>query len=165
MKASLYALTTALVLAAVAPVALSAASEDEAAIRQACANFAASWNKHDAKAMAATWAEEGDLINPFGAGAKGRAGIEKFFVEEHATVMRGTTYTAVEIKVRMLSPTIATTDWTSEITGMKDPSGAAQPAFKHHVFVIHEKKNGQWSVVSARAFSFLPAPPAGPARL
>ena len=158
MKASLYALTTALVVAAAAPVALSAASEDEAAIRQTCNAFVAGWNQHDARAMAATFAEDGDLINPFGAQAQGRAGVEKFFAEEQAKVMGGTTYRITEMKVRMLSPTLATSDWTSSVTGLKNPDGAAQPPFIHHVFVVLDKANGQWLAKSVRAFAFVPPP-------
>ncbi len=159
MKSPLYALTSALVLAAVAPQAASAASGDEAAIRQVCSEFVSAWNKHDPKAMAATWAEDGDLINPFGASAKGRTEIESFFAKEHGAAMRGTTYDSQQIDIRMLSPTIAVTDWTSEVTGMHDPKGAELPPFKHHVFGVFEKKHGQWLAASIRAFAFPPQPP------
>jgi len=160
MNKSFYALTTALVLAVCAPAALTAASEDETAIRQLCASFVTAWNHHDAKGMAAVWAEDGDLVNPFGRAAKGRAEIEKLLGGEHSTVMRASTYTAVGVNVRLLAPTLAVSEWTSEVTGMLDPKGAAMPAFKHQVMVVHEKRNGQWYALMTRAWATPTLPPA-----
>ena len=93
MKLPLYALTTALVLAVSTPAVLAASPKEETAVRDHCASFVTAWNKHDAKAMAATWANDGSLINPFGRLASGRAEVEKLLSEEHKTVMAGTTYT------------------------------------------------------------------------
>lgn len=159
MKTPLFALTTALVFAAVAPAALSAVSNDEAAIRQECAKFVSAWNIHDAKAMAAVWAEDGDLINPFGRVAKGRAEIEELFAGEQAGVMKGTTYSTTAVSVRLLSPTVAISDWSAEVAGMRDPKGAEMPVFKHHVVAILEKRNGSWVTTIVRAYAYLPVPP------
>lgn len=160
MKLPPFALTTALVLAACTSV-LTAASSDEAAIREHCATFVAAWNHHDPKAMAATWAEDGNLINPFGRVASNRAEIEKLFIDEHSGAMKGSTYAAPSIAIQMLTPTVALTDWASEVTGMHDPKGNALPVFKHHVVAILVKKDGHWASVAVRAFGDLP-PPAGP---
>lgn len=159
MKSCLYALTTALVLAASAPVVLAAVSKDETAIRDHSAAFVAAWNRHEPKAMAATWSEDGSLINPFGRLAEGRAAIEKLLTEEHSTVMRGTTYALKTIGVRFLSNTIAVADWNSEISGMHDPKGAALPVFKHRVVAVLVKKSGSWSTAVARAYADIPPPP------
>lgn len=165
MNKSLYALTTALVLAVCTPMVLTAASEDESAVRQQCANFVAAWNKHDPKAMAAIWADDGDVINPFGRIASGRAEIEKLFTDEHNTVMHGTTYATESVDVRLLGPTVALVDWSSEITGMHNPTGVALPVFKHHVFSVFVKKDGQWKASAVRPYVFLPSsdgPPTPP---
>ena len=162
MKSFVYALTTALVLASSTPVVLSAASNDETAVRDHCASFVAAWNRHDPKAMAATWAEDGSLINPFGRIGSSRAEIEKILTEEHNTVMRGSTYATVVASVRFVAPTVAVADWSSEITGMHDPSGAALPVFKHHVVAVLVKKDGHWTSAVVRAFADLP--PAQPSK-
>ncbi|HVU15922.1 MAG TPA: SgcJ/EcaC family oxidoreductase [Candidatus Didemnitutus sp.] len=159
MKLPRFALITALILAACTPLVLTAASSDEAAVREHCASFVTAWNHHDAKAMAATWAEDGNLINPFGRVASNRAEVEKLFVEEQGAAMKGTTYTAKSISVQFITPTVALTDWTSEITGMHDPKGNELPAFKHHVVAILQKKDGHWTNVAVRAFGDLPPPP------
>jgi uncharacterized protein (TIGR02246 family) len=160
MKLPSFALTTALVLAACTPLVLAAASSDEAAVREHCAQFVTAWNHHDAKAMAANWAEDGNLINPFGRLATGRAEIEKLFVEEHAAVMKGTTYATPNITVDFVTPTVAVTDWTSEVTGMHDDKGNALPVFKHHVVAVMVKKDGHWLSAAVRAFADLPPPAA-----
>jgi uncharacterized protein (TIGR02246 family) len=158
MKACLYALTTALVVAAVAPVVLSAAPEGEAAIRQACNGFVTGWNKHDAKAMAALWAEDGDLINPFCAEARGWGAIETFLAQERSMVMGASTDAVAESKIRRLSPTFAATDWTASINALDDPNGVVQPPFVHHVFVLFELKNGPRRAECGRASAFAPPP-------
>jgi uncharacterized protein (TIGR02246 family) len=124
--------------------------------------FVAAWNKNDTKAMAAGWAPDGDLINPFGRWAKGRAEVEKLFADEHSTVMKGSTYSLSNYQVRFPSPAIASADWDGEITGMHNADGGAIPALKHHVNILYAKKTGHWWVVAARAMAFLP-PAGGPA--
>jgi uncharacterized protein (TIGR02246 family) len=132
----------------------------EKEVRAIADAFVAAWNKNDSKAMAAKWAPDGDLINPFGRWAKGRAEVEKLFADEHSAFMKGSTYALSNYQVRFSSPAIAFADWDGEITGMHNPGGSAMPPFKHHVNNLYAKKAGHWWVVAGRAAAFLP-PPAG----
>jgi len=75
-------------------IPLLAKESDEAGIRATDEVFAAAWNKHDAKAMAATWAKDGDLVNPFGRVAKGRAEVE-------GTVDRGNGLRVVVLSIKV----------------------------------------------------------------
>jgi len=150
------------VLSLAVPAGLQAGqAEDEAAIKKFGADFAAAWNRHDPKAMAGFWAEDGDLINPFGRVAKGRAEIEKLFQDEHAGVMAGTTYSTTSSSVRFLTPDVAVADWEIVVTGMRGPDGSAAPPFKPHLVLVVVRKGGQWLNAAARPFAFLPPPPAG----
>lgn len=155
MKRLLTVLAATLALSPIAAMA----QEDEAAIRQVTNDFMAAWGRHDVKAMAAAFATDADLINPFGRVAKGRAEIEKLLTEEHAGPFKGTTY-AGTVSVRMLSPTTALADWESTVNGMRDAGGNALPPFKHHVAAVYAKKDGRWLAVAARPYAFLPPPPA-----
>jgi len=150
---ALIALTTA-----VFP-AMAAAQTDEAAIRKLSSDFFAAWTRHDVKAMAATFAEDGDLINPYGRVAKGRVEIEKLLTEEHSGPFKGTSYEA-SVSLRMMGPAVAFGDWESTVVGMHDPAGQALPPFKHHVAVVYVKKGGQWLTGAARPYAFLASPPA-----
>jgi len=143
----------------------SAAAQDarEKEIRSVSDSFVAAWNKHDAKAMAALWAPEGDLINPFGRAATGRAEVEKLFSDEHTTFMKASTYSLANYKVRFASPAIAVVDYDGEVVGVLGADGSAAPPFKHHVSAVYVKKGGHWWMFSARATAFLPSPGAPPA--
>ncbi|HKI67962.1 MAG TPA: SgcJ/EcaC family oxidoreductase, partial [Verrucomicrobiae bacterium] len=101
--------------------------QEDAVIRQRHDEWAAAWNKHDPKLMAAFWAADGDLINPFGLHARGTAELEKLFTEEHAGKMAGTTYAGTIESIRYLGESVAIVDVAGEISGMKGPDGAAAP--------------------------------------
>jgi len=164
MKRALLVILSVLVASATASPARAADSSAKAAIERVSANFVAAWNAHDAAKMAATFAEDGDLINPFGQGAKGRAAIEKFFEKEQTTAMKGTTYKLESNSIRELDATCAIADWAAVVTGMTDPSGKALPPFDHHVVVAFVKKGGQWQAAAVRAYAFEMPPGAPPAK-
>jgi len=130
----------------------------KAAIERLSSEFAAGWNAHDAKKMAAVWAADGDLINPFGQKAHGRDGIEKFFEGEQSGPMKGTTYKIESTSVRELDPNCAVVDWDAVVTGMMDAGGKAQPPFPHHVFGVCVKRGGRWQAAAIRGFGFEPVP-------
>jgi len=152
---------TALAMAIASTASLAVAAPDtgsEAQVRARCQEFAAAWNRHDAKAMAGFWAPDGDLINPSGRMAKGRADVEKLFTDEQAGVMKGTTFTITGMTVRLLEPDIAVADWDVEISGMQSPEGTAMPVLKTHVNSVMMKKSGQWWVVAGRPVIYQSAP-------
>lgn len=151
----------ALVLAGIA-LAQTKPHGADAAIKARCDAFAAAWNQHDARAMAACWTPDGDLIDPFGASARGRANIEKFFQGEHTGVMRPTTYTITKQAVRMLGDDVAVADWDCHITGLKAADGSDAPRLDHHVTIVLAREAGEWLFVAARPVIYAPkpAPPA-----
>jgi uncharacterized protein (TIGR02246 family) len=159
MRRFIFAVVVCALVGSGAALGEEAAREKE--VRAVEDAFVAAWNKDDTRAMAAAWAPDGDLINPFGRWAKGRADVEKLFADEHATVMKGSTYAVSNYQVRFASPAIASADWDGEITGMHNSDGSSIAPFKHHVNILYTKKAGHWWVVTARAMAFLP-PPGGP---
>jgi len=164
MKRAVWIMLSVLASAAIAVPARAAGSGATVEIERVSDGFVAGWNAHDAKKMAATFAEDGDLINPFGQSAKGRADIEKFFEKEQATAMKGTTYKLESNSIRELDADCAIADWIAVITGMTDSNGKAMPPFKHHVVVAFVKKGGHWQAAAVRAYVFLPPPAPAPAK-
>jgi len=161
MKKALVSIILVASLAAT-PVPMRAAeSGTTAAIEHLNQEFASAWNAHDAAKMGSVWAESGDLINPFGQKASGRAAIVKFFDAEQAGVMKGTTYKIESLSVRQIDSRTAIGDWESVITGMKDPGGKPLPPFPHHVSAVYVEKGGHWLMESVRAYGFQ-TPPAAP---
>ena len=153
MKRLSFSLLTLLLIT----VPLLAVEPRESAIRATDVAFADAWNKHDATAMAATWAKDGDLINPFGRVAKGRAEVEKLIQDEHATVFKHSTYTPGAMSIRFIEPEIAIAESDTMISGIANPDGTSGSMTVHIIRVV-QKKDGKWWTVVARPVMYPPAP-------
>jgi uncharacterized protein (TIGR02246 family) len=163
MKIRRIVLSAALAILTVTPLVRADKAADEKALKARADEFVAAWDKGDAKGLAAIFAPEGDLINPFGRVAKGRAEVEKLFAEEHASFTKNTHYDIRSLETRLVGADAAVQDWDVEMTGMKGPDGSAMPPLKHHVTVVYAKKGGQWWAVAARPAVAVP-PPGAPAK-
>ncbi len=139
-----------------AVVETKASGADEAAIKKVFADFAEAWGKDDAKSMASHWTEDGDLINPQGRVAKGRAEVEKLLADEHATLFKGTRIMFTGGDVRFLKPDVAVYTVNYEVPGAHAPDGSEMTA-KGIVTSVMVKKNGKWWTTAAR-----PMVPLGP---
>ena len=131
---------------------------DEDQIRGKANAFRQAWNKHDIKGMAAFWADDGDLINPFGRVATGRGEIETLFADEHSTFMKETTFNVDHVAVRILTPDVALAEWAITVNGIKAPDGATSPPMKHRVTIVYQKKGADWWAVAVRPILDAPKP-------
>jgi uncharacterized protein (TIGR02246 family) len=131
---------------------------DDQAIRTVAADFVAAWNKHDPTQMASSWAQDGDLINPFGRPAKGRSQIEQLFREEQTGPMKQTTHQMTVTSVRILPGDLAFADADCQISGMVGKDGKQMPPFTPRVFFVMGKKDGNWKILAARAYAVVPRP-------
>ena len=130
----------------------------EQELRSRLAEFADAWNKHDTAHLGSFWSMNGDLINPFGRKAEGRAQVEQLFRDEHAGFMSLTSYRVLGSWLRELRSDLAVLDWDAEISGMRSPQGDKLPAFKHHVAAVMERRDDKWWVVAARPYAFAELP-------
>lgn len=140
----------------------SGVGPDEEAIKAIEAEFAAAWAAHDAKHLAEFWLEDGDFMNPLGRFARGRKELEAFFREEHAGVMRASTYSFNLDSVRPVAPDVLVTDWTNVIRGMIAANGEALPPLTHHVTTVFVRRQGRWWKSSTRVTVLLPPPSGDP---
>jgi uncharacterized protein (TIGR02246 family) len=131
------------------------AGSDREAIQSQIDRFAAAWNSHDPKAMSMMFAEDGDLINPFGQVAKSRAEIEKLFQEEQAKGLKDTRFSLQTERVQFPAQNLAIGDYAFEITGAKDESGQGMTG-KGHLTLVFQKHGSSWEVLAARPM--IPAP-------
>ncbi len=149
-------------LAALLATGMAAARKDAPApdkdLRAPADAFAAAWNRDDAKGMAAQWAEDGDIVNPFGHAAKGRSEIEAFFQKERGTMTKGTTFKVTAFAARMLRPDLALEDFDVQITGGTMAPDPAKP-LEHHVFAVARHQGGHWVWEALRAYRTAPPPP------
>lgn len=144
-------------LATIVAPALVAAEADEAAIRKVHADFTAAWNRHDPAALAGSWAPDGDLINPEGRWAKGKAEVQKAFVDEQAGIFKSSTFANTIQSVRFLTPNMAIVDASFEIANMTPPN--APPMTQKGLYKsIMVKDGGKWWTASAMAMAPVQAP-------
>jgi uncharacterized protein (TIGR02246 family) len=137
----------AFALAVLGGTASSATSDDENAIRQVQTVQADAWNRHDAKAYAALFTEDGDCVNVVGWWWKGRAQIESKLTTVFATAFRASELTVTSTDVRFLTPTIAVAHVHWTMTGYKMPPGLPEPREGIEIQVL-EKKAGHWMIQS-----------------
>ena len=100
---------------------------DEAEIRTVQMRQAEAWNRHDAKAYAALFAEDADVVNVLGWWWRGRAELESKLGAAFAFVFAESTLSIAEVHTRFLAPDVAVTHvrWTME--GARTPPGVPAP--------------------------------------
>jgi uncharacterized protein (TIGR02246 family) len=140
--------------------AAHAGGPQDAAILKVHEAFAASWNKHDHKGLAAIFADDADLINPLGRVAKGKTEIEKLYMDEQSTAFKDSQFTSdCKAGVRNVTNDVAVVTCTFEVTGAKLPDGKPMPALKGLYTATMRKAKNKWLVVAGRPM--IPfAPPA-----
>ncbi len=135
------------------------ADNDEAGVRSLINGFVKAWNKHDPQAMAAFWADDGDLIDPWGKRGSNKGAVQSIFIgEQKGRLKDGTIETTIE-RIRFLTPDIALVDASGKITGLKDSKGKPLDPFNHHVFWVLKKNDGVWKAAAARPYQLLKPDP------
>jgi uncharacterized protein (TIGR02246 family) len=123
---------------------------NEPTVRRAIEGIAAklteAWNRHDAHAFAATFAEDADFTNVFGMTAKGRKGVEDFHAPVFATMFKDSRLTVTEIRIRLIRPEVAAADFRWEMSGARDPNGNPWPDRKGLVNLIATDHQGSWLI-------------------
>jgi uncharacterized protein (TIGR02246 family) len=123
----------------------AAQGHDEADIRAVAARQADAWNRHDAKAYAALFTEDCDVVNVVGWWWKGRAELERKLAAAFSFVFKESTLTIGEVEVRFLSPAIALAHVRWSMVGARTPTGIPEPREGIQTLVL-TKRTGQWSI-------------------
>ncbi len=120
---------------------------DASVVKHVVAGYDEAFNQHDAHAVGALFAEEGDFTNMRGASKHGRADIEQNYGNLFAGVLKTSHRTDTVKSVRFLTPEIAQLDADWEMTGTKSADGSENPARKGYLDWVVAKVNGQWRIV------------------
>jgi len=124
-----------------------ASPEDRAAIRDLMRRYGDARRSHDAKALAATFAEDAELTNGFGDVIRGSDNIERFmtWVFAHDDRDAGMAQAPLEIyrplSVRYLGDDVAI------VHGMTQSASGGGPQSSHHQTWVLSKENAQWRIV------------------
>jgi uncharacterized protein (TIGR02246 family) len=112
--------------------------------------FADAFEKGDAKAVAAFWAEDGDYVDLDGRRLQGRPSIESAF-KEFFTENKGSKLRIEVNSVRFVTPDMAIEDGTTSVIS---PDGA--PSNQSRYTNVNVKKDGQWVLESVREAPYTP---------
>ena len=117
------------------------------------------WNRHDATAFAAAFAEDVEFTNVFGLTLSGRAAIEASHAAIFQTTFKDSTLTATGTHVRFVRADVAAVDVRWELTGGRDPEGNAWPKRHSLMAMVATEQAGAWSVTVCHNQDL---PPPGP---
>ena len=136
----------------------SGSSADSAAIQKSVASFSDAFNRHDPRACAARYVEDGDFTGLQGKLSHGRKELEEHYTSVFTTGLK-TVRSSFELKsIRFLTPEIASVDieWTAN--GSKAPDGSDLPTRKGLINWVMTRRGGQWLIAVYHESEFnLPA--------
>ena len=157
------------VFAAAAPAAAPAvegSTADRAAIDALVAAEQEAWNRGDAKAFSARFAEDGFFTNVVGMRAYDRAGFERQHARIFSTIYKGSHNTLTVSKVKFVRPDVAVVDVESVLTGYQElPPGikpAADGAVHTALQMVLTKESDGWTIASFHNVAITPLPPPKP---
>jgi len=116
---------------------------DSAAIKQAVASFADTWNSHDAHAVALRYEEDGDFSSVNGEPSHGRKELEQHYQTIFSTFLKNAHTTDTVRSIRFLAPDLASVDIDWLVNEPSAPGGVLR---KGLLTWIMTKRNGQWII-------------------
>ena len=119
-------------------------AKEEAAIQKNAEAFVEAFNKGDAKALAAFFTEDGDMIDQEGRQIKGRKAIEQVYTKLFADTKRSKLYIKIT-SMRVVRPDLALEDGLTEVV----PADGGPPSAARYT-VVHVKEDGEWRLESVR---------------
>jgi uncharacterized protein (TIGR02246 family) len=153
----LLTLTTILV-AAVAGPAPAQRDDDRAEIRRVAMRQADTWNRHDAKAYAALFTEDCDVVNVLGWWWRGRAELERKLTEAFRFVFRDSRLTISDVNTRFIRPDVAVAHVPWTMVGARTPAGVPEPRQGIQTLVF-TKQSGQWLIAAFQNTHSVPERP------
>ena len=136
---------------------------DRQAIVALMDRFMDAWNRHDAKAFAAVFAEDADFTNWRRTGASGRLRIEEFHAPMFATIFKNSHQKYTSIKSRFIRPDVAAVDVRWEMAGAMDAQGNSQPDRLGLLNFVMARNDGQWQILVMHNLDLTALPAANPA--
>jgi uncharacterized protein (TIGR02246 family) len=125
------------------PRAPAAADGDKDAIQKSSGDFQAAFEKRDAKALAALWTENGEYEDDTGIVLRGRAEIEKAYVDFFKD------QPPVKIDVRMESLRFPSPNCAIEEGLLRTDRGGKELPSSTLYRAFHVKDNGQWKIAAS----------------
>src|ERR1700730_4567579 len=133
---------------------------DDAAVREVVAGFSDGWNRHDARAMCASVAEDVRWVGWRGDVSQSRKEVEDNHATLFADLYKNTHRTDIVKSIRYLGPALASVDdfWT--MTGARTREGADWPYRAGYASFLMARRGGRWIVIVSHTADFNAKAPA-----
>ena len=125
-------------------------AKEEAALQKNTEAFVEAFNKGDAKALAAFFTEDGDMIDQDGHQIKGRKAIEEVYTKLFADTKGSKLFIKIT-SMRVVRPDLALEDGLTEVV----PADGGPPSAARYT-VVHVKQDGEWRLESVREATAVP---------
>lgn len=120
---------------------------DSAGVKQCVAAWEDAWNRHDARATAAAYVEDGDFSSTTGIPSHGSKELESHYNDIFTTFLKDAHRTDTVRSIRFLTPEIASVDIDWEMTGAKTRDGKDIPVRKGLLtWVVTKQHSGKWMI-------------------
>ena len=126
----------------------------DASLQKTLVAFTEAFNRFDAKAVAAFWADDGTLLNPMGNYGRGRAGVEKVFRDDAQKLLAGSTSTFTVKSARPIGSDCMLLDCDHEARGARLPDGTTGTLMVHLV-LLAQRRGESWKWLDARPYVFV----------
>jgi uncharacterized protein (TIGR02246 family) len=133
-------------------------SADDAALRALMAQMTDAWNRGDSAALAATFAEDGEMVAGDGTLTSGRAKIERYLADLMTRLPKGTRFTAAVTGVRLVTPDVAVLSSSGGFLMPGDVDVTPERAGFQAVIAVRE--GGAWRATLFQRTRVLPPRPA-----
>ena len=122
-------------------------------LEQTIDQFRDAWNRHDAPALAALWAEDGELHHPWGFHRVGREAIRELLLAEHTGSMSESELMVEHIDV-LPTPDTASAEIDGVLKGVRAPNGRPYD-LPHSISALFVRSGDGWQI---RTMSPVPNP-------
>lgn len=136
-----------------------AQTSDEVEIRTVATQQGDAWTQHDAKAYAALFTEDCDVVNVLGWWWKGRAQLESKLTTAFGYVFKDSQLSVTDVKVRFLSPDIAVAHAAWTMSGARSPAGTQSPPSAGIQTLVLTKRGGHWLISAFQNTNGVPERP------
>jgi uncharacterized protein (TIGR02246 family) len=120
-------LTLAIVALSVTAGPVWAQNADQAEIRSVAMRQGETWSRHDARAYAALFTDDADVVNVVGWWWKGREEVARKLTEAFKFVFKDSKLTITDVETRFLKPDVAVAHARWTMTGARTPAGIPEP--------------------------------------
>ena len=126
----------------------SSGSEDEKAINAVIFAMTDAFNNHDANSCALLFTSDADFVNVLGMSRKGIDQIERALKSRFDTALKNATVKTVDVRIRLIHPTVAIAHVLNEIEGMLDEKGRTLPSHRELSIRVFLKQEERWLVTA-----------------